>query len=569
MLKKLCFYCLFIFSFLILSNSAYAISDPLAVPNNRFGIHILNEADLQGAADLVNSQGGQWGYVTLVIQQNDLDTQKWQKIFDELRDLKLIPLVRLATQPAGDYWQIPQEDSVDRWVDFFASLNWVIQNRYVILFNEPNHSSEWGNRVDPQQYAQIVELFTQKLKHSSNDYFILPAGFDTAAPNSQSTMAATDYWQQMFAFNPHVFTLFDGWNSHSYPNPNFSGPLTGTGFGSLKSYRQEINYLSRYNLPVNLPVFITETGWIRQDEKILGATTDSQALSRLYTQAFADVWQDKNLVAVTPFILNYPQQPFSQFSWKKDDNTYYPHYYAVKALAKTAGQPRQLNQAVILSHNLPAELIDNSDYQFFIEYQNTGQSVWNRQDFSLQVTTDNQAISVFVNYLEDVKPFGIDTVSFNLKTNDQHTGVNLQLQLYYQNEPFGPLLTHSFKIIPPPSLIVKAQRLFKLNQNTDSQLLIYDQQQTLKKQLPISLTDGLSAPIKLYSLVPDQIYRFVLLSPFYLPRQTIAQLGSDSTQISFKPLIPLDLDQNGHFNFHDLIFGTLHPLIVFRLFRFW
>src|SRR3989344_8206089 len=168
---------------------AEAVVDPRQVPNNRFGIHILEPEDLPAAARLVNGNGGDWGYVTLVIRQNDLNREKWQAVFDEMRRRHLIPIVRLATVAEKSYWVKPRIADVNRWVEWLNSLNWVIQNRYVILFNEPNQAKEWGNEINPREYALIAQEFHNQLKAVSADFFILPAGLDTAAPNSTGTMA--------------------------------------------------------------------------------------------------------------------------------------------------------------------------------------------------------------------------------------------------------------------------------------------------------------------------------------------------------------------------------------------
>ena len=49
---------LFIFIF---ANQAKALYDPVSLNNNKFGIHILEESDIEDASKLVNSQGGSWG----------------------------------------------------------------------------------------------------------------------------------------------------------------------------------------------------------------------------------------------------------------------------------------------------------------------------------------------------------------------------------------------------------------------------------------------------------------------------------------------------------------------------
>src|SRR3989344_492451 len=125
---------------LISSTNIKAAENPLSVPNNSFGIHILDENDLEDAAKLVNSGGGDWGYVTFVIRSDERDSKRWQKVFDKMRRLHLIPIVRIATNQMEDGWEKPSFDEIDGWVSFLSSLNWVVKNRYVVIGNEPNHA---------------------------------------------------------------------------------------------------------------------------------------------------------------------------------------------------------------------------------------------------------------------------------------------------------------------------------------------------------------------------------------------------------------------------------------------
>jgi hypothetical protein len=61
---------LFVVVFLFVqTTSAFAIEDPLKTPNNKFGVHILFPSELQQAARLVNSSGGDWGYVVIPIRR--------------------------------------------------------------------------------------------------------------------------------------------------------------------------------------------------------------------------------------------------------------------------------------------------------------------------------------------------------------------------------------------------------------------------------------------------------------------------------------------------------------------
>ncbi len=138
-------------------------------PNNKFGIHLAQPhyEEIKQAAALINSNGGDWGYLTLVMQENDRNQQKWQEIFDLLREYHLIPIVRLATQPEGEVWRRPKVEDVKDWVEFLNGLNWVVKNRYIILFNEPNHGQEWGGEVDPTSYAEVAISFAKTLKEKN------------------------------------------------------------------------------------------------------------------------------------------------------------------------------------------------------------------------------------------------------------------------------------------------------------------------------------------------------------------------------------------------------------------
>src|SRR5437868_13182611 len=81
---------------------AYAITDPLQMPNNIFGVHILFPAELDNAAKIINSNGGDWGYVTIPIQSGDKSINKWQEFMNHAKELHIIPILRLATE--GDYF---------------------------------------------------------------------------------------------------------------------------------------------------------------------------------------------------------------------------------------------------------------------------------------------------------------------------------------------------------------------------------------------------------------------------------------------------------------------------------
>lgn len=315
---------------LIQSGKVNAIYDPLSVPNNKIGIHIIDENDLENAALLVNSSGGDWGYVTIVLPDYDRDTKKWQTILNKMNDLHLIPLIRIATHPEGNFWVKPDRSQANGWADFLGELNWFSRNRYIILFNEPNHAKEWGNSISPQEYADVLENFSKKLKEKSPDFFVLPAGFDASAPDEEYTMDEKAYLAQMVSHKKDIFSNIDGWTSHSYPNPAFRGSTDAWGKGTIRTYIWERQYLKQLGIIRNLPIFITETGWMNTDSRI----------ENFMNYALNNIWNDPYIVAVTPFVLNYQAFPFINFSWQKlGKSELYSHYDVYRAFPKIPGKP--------------------------------------------------------------------------------------------------------------------------------------------------------------------------------------------------------------------------------------
>ena len=375
---------LFIFIFhLILPKNIYAIENPLSSPNNRFGIHILDENDIPDAAKLVNSSGGDWGYVTIVIRKDERDTSRWQTVFDNMRRLHLIPIIRVATIQGSGGWKKPNLDEIDGWVSFFNSLNWVVKNRYVVIGNEPNHALEWGGEINPEEYANYLYTFSQKLKNSEGDYFVLPSGFDASASNSKNTLSEVEYLKRMLEAQPSLFNNIDGWVSHSYPNPGFSGSQDDMGRGTVATFEWELELLKSLGVTKDLPIFITETGWAHDMNGIDINNLDTDSISSKLKTAYQTAWNKDNIVAVTPFILNYQKEPFDKFSWKRKDGGFYIFYDEIKNLSKPKGNPNQIIAVNILSLLLPPIIPNNGSKLGIALIKNEGQSIWEANEIIL------------------------------------------------------------------------------------------------------------------------------------------------------------------------------------------
>jgi hypothetical protein len=329
---------------------AFAIYDPTSKDNNNIGIHILFPSELSEAAKLVDSSGGDWGYVTIPIQASDKNLIKWQGFMDDARKYHLIPILRLATD--GDFfnkvsWSKPTDEDILDFANFLNSLNWPTKNRYVVIYNEPNRGDEWGGVPNPGEYAEILSYAADVFKQRSDEFFIISAGLDNASSNVDGQSVNEYYFfRQMDSAVPGVFGKIDGLASHSYPNPGFSQSPSLYGYEGTGSFKYEQGLMQ--NLAgKSLPVFITETGWT--NDKI-----SDYLQSLYYRQAFTSIWNNNDVIAVTPFLLRAGVGPFAQFSFIIDASQKSDKYKALQNLAKNKGEPI-LNNYPLIQISYPAE----------------------------------------------------------------------------------------------------------------------------------------------------------------------------------------------------------------------
>ncbi len=557
--------------FAFLPPKVFAKYDPLTVPNNRYGIHVADPNDIPATAELVNSTGGDWGYVTVVIQDNDQDPGKWQGIFNTMRRLHLVPIVRLATHAKGDYWLRPSPESADTWAAFLNTLTWPVENRYVVVFNEPNHAKEWGNTIDPEGYAVVLANFAAKLRATSPDFFILPAGLDVSAGNTRDTLDAAMYLRRMVESQPGVLDLLDGWTSHSYPNPGFSGSPYAYGRGTLRSYLWEREYLRQLGFTKNLPVFIAETGWIHSNGIAFNPRllSPEQVASNMLA-AGQTIWQDPAIAAITPFVYNYQGGPFDHFSFTLlGANGFYSHYYTYQAISKIAGEPRQHEQFELASE-LPQTLVAGSRYTLTFDVKNTGQSILDSTEgytpsftftsatsdpsatYDTFDTSDASATSVFFASLPRLEPGQKGTLTVSFEPPGKPGTYEAQLS-FSRRGTVIPVKNQKVTVIPPPSLTVRVSLGFKRRADSaNAKVLVYDHETLLNEFSPAAVANGVIEIPGVTNIIPGRPYRIVVVVPYYLPRQTTAVFTDTGAKVSMKRFLPLDFDLDGTLGYGDL-----------------
>lgn len=462
MKKNWLFLLIFILSFLALFWPQLALAQENTP--NKFGIHIADVSDLNMAQQLINSNGGDWGWVTIVIRKDDLNQQKWQDFMDKCREKHLIPIIRLATYLEGDSWVKPQKEDAVIWADFLGNLNWPVQNQYVVIFNEPNHAKEWGGEINPAEYAEILSEFNTKLKAKNPNFKILNAALDLAAPNGKQTMEAGQFLMKMKKAMPDIFEKLDGWASHSYPNYGFIGKPSDTGKTSIHGYDWELNFLqSQLGLKKNLPIFITETGWptgAKYETKNtrfgkrsipIEKYLDENTAANYLEEAFKNVWlKDQRIVAVTPFILNYPDDLFAPFSWLNHDGSPSAKFNLIQAMPKGAQWPPQENKYKIKSLSLPSFLPTQTDFKGQIILQNTGQSIWGDPQplvLSAAFPQELKVSSLILGIPRKIKPGEIAKIDFEIHSGSESGEFTFT---------WGDLPEQKIKVLPS-SIMVEAK----------------------------------------------------------------------------------------------------------------
>lgn len=306
--------------------------------NNKVGLYIYaeNKDYFEFAQTLVNSKGGDWGYVLIPYNVKDQDYDKWDRVFSQLRNKHLIPIIQL--------WDVTPEkykDQTEKAASFLNQFVWPVKHRYISAYNEMNDAKFWYGRVDAAEYARILDYTIDTFKSTNSDYFILNGAFNVSASNTSTTLDAFYYMFQMDQEIPGIFSKLDGWASHSYPQPEFSGSPYAEGRWSIRAYEKELDYL-RTGLKVSkeLPVFITETGWAHAEgERYSSAYLPASKVAEYIKIAFEQIWmKDDRIRAVTPFTVRY-NPPYDHFSWINKDGVPYQQYETLKSIKKVEGDP--------------------------------------------------------------------------------------------------------------------------------------------------------------------------------------------------------------------------------------
>ena len=321
------------------------------IPNNIVGLNVARLHQplyIWAASDLVNANGGDWGYLTVVWTMQDREAPmaeyNLQLFLDRCFEFHVQPIVRVATkfeakreptvpgqpvvkpnpQGAEGTWMRPDWDEPQKWRDFFERGRWPTRHAWIIVGNEPNLGREWGGEVDATGYARYLDHFLDVFADAPR-FDVVSGALDisntTALPVMQD---ALEFLDAMGEAVPGLFARLPAWASNPYSVPG-QGPSARY---THRAYEAELDRIGR-----EMPVLITEAGHLQ--------TGDEQEIARFYAEAFRDWMADPKVVAATPLFWHPDRNDFWMFELDKRGAFVRksPTYELLRRLPRVAGSP--------------------------------------------------------------------------------------------------------------------------------------------------------------------------------------------------------------------------------------
>ncbi len=250
-------------------------------------------------------------------------------------------IARLGYVPQWARARGTPSSSIDRkHVDDFARFaaafarryrNWV---HYIIIWNEPNLSQEWGYRpVDPTAYTNLLCHAYRAIKRTAPEMQVLGGALapTLAPPGSEWGMNDLDYLQAMY--DAGARPCFDILAVHAY---GWTFPADMPPAADAINFRRTelLHAIMVRNGDIHKPIIITEGGW-NDHPRWTKAVRPLQRV--LYTlQAYEMVRRWDWALAFTPWAFRYPRAAHSYqdaFTFVEVDFTPKPIYIAVQAYA--------------------------------------------------------------------------------------------------------------------------------------------------------------------------------------------------------------------------------------------
>ncbi|MFN8635816.1 MAG: hypothetical protein U0893_18360 [Chloroflexota bacterium] len=332
---------------------------PPLPPNNIVGLNLARRHQpqyIRAAGDVVNANGGAWGYVTILFTRQDRDAElavhALQQVLDRCFEARLQPIVRVATQfdEQSGIWDRPTDDEPARWRALFEQVRWPNRLVWIIPANEPNLGREWGGQVDVPSYARYLDRFMNVFE-GADRLRVVNAPMNLSNPHKLPEMQdAFDFLAEQADLTPGIFERLPAWATNSYRVDGFGDGVRFTHRG----YEAELEFIGR-----DMPVIVAESGVLKRH--------DQDEVARFFVQAYRDWQNDRRVIAATP--LFWDPDVDDQWMFTLDNNGMVQDpsatYRALRELPRVAGSA-QAGPAVPNSARVTASAVKTRPLPIFL-----------------------------------------------------------------------------------------------------------------------------------------------------------------------------------------------------------
>jgi hypothetical protein len=207
-----------------------------------------------------------WAYIEH--QKGEFDWQHADEMVDHARAQGLTVIARMGFVPP---WARPPNTSVNYldennysdFADFVAEFAEHFRGRveYLIIWNEPNVSFEWGQRpVSPIEYTELLRSVNSRVKQANPDVKILAGALapNLAPPNSTDAMNDLEYLEKMYQAGAADY--FDILAVHSYGWKSAANEPPSPDRVNWRRTELLRDIMTKYG-DDEKPVMLTEGGW--------------------------------------------------------------------------------------------------------------------------------------------------------------------------------------------------------------------------------------------------------------------------------------------------------------------
>ncbi len=324
--------------------------------NPKMGVHtrLTDEVEpwkIKRTLEMVREMGASWiveffpwGYYEQ--EKGRYDWSHPDLVVDHARAQGLTVVARIDFVPAWarpkdtTFRYLPQESFQD-YADFVRAFVQHFRGRvlYVVIWNEPNLSFEWGYRLpDPEAYTRLLKLSYAAAKEADPTVQVLAAGLapTLAPPESEWGMNDLTFLERMYQAGARG--SFDGVAVHAYGG---AFPAEDAASPELLNFRRAelVHEVMLRNGDGDVPCLITEAGWNdhRRWTKAVSAGLRMEYTVDAYRLAQSD-WPWCSMVGMWAFRFPWPARTYQDsFTFVTPEFIAKPVYTRVQEYAQSGG----------------------------------------------------------------------------------------------------------------------------------------------------------------------------------------------------------------------------------------